>query len=175
MVTLLSLILRSLRFRRVEKCPLLITAPRGGSGYKVSMLMGKIYGDKLPTGVREPAHKPVARIGLGGALETTSAKNRRLGGRLAWGSFWAMTVVVAMIWVRWGLMALGLDFSNGIAGLEMTMLFLGALAVMVSHLLVFVCDTLTAGDAGPAAWALAIFWGGVVVGPFLFSALELLL
>ncbi|GHC40535.1 hypothetical protein GCM10007100_01280 [Roseibacillus persicicus] len=140
------------------------------------MLVRKIWDDRL-TPVKESGSKlkPVTRLGLGGALSSTTERNRRLGRNLGWGSFWSMIVVVAMIWIRWGLMAMGLDFTNGVAGLETTMFLLGALAVMVSHLLLFVCDHLTGGDTGPSVWALAIFWGGVVVGPFFVNALEMVL
>ena len=80
-----------------------------------------------------------------------------------------MIAVVVVHWIRLGLVLAGVDFSNGIVGLEITMLVLGCFLVAVSHILVFVCDSLTGGDAGPSAWALAIFWGGVVVLPLLFS------
>lgn len=123
----------------------------------------------------ERGEKPCARIGLGGTLKTTTEKGRRLGRRLGWGSFFAMAVVVAFAWVRWALMAFGLDSSNGFAGLEVTMLSLAALAVIVSHLLIFVCDFLTGGDAKPSVWALVLFWGGMLVGPLLQGGIGMLL
>ena len=109
--------------------------------------------------------KPVARIGLGGSLKGSTEKGYRLGRRLGWSSFYAMVTVVLFGWTRWGLMALGLDFSNGIPGLDATLMFLAGTAVVVSHLLIFVCDHLTGGDAGPSAWALALFWLGALVLP----------
>lgn len=101
---------------------------------------------------------------------TSTAKGYRLGRRLGWGSFWAMVTVVLFGWIRWGLMAFGLDSSNGVAGLDTALMFLAGTAVVVSHLLVFVCDALTGGDAGPSAWALAIFWGGALMIPLVVGA-----
>lgn len=86
-----------------------------------------------------------------------------------------MTVVVVFGWVRWGLMAFGLDFSNGIVGLDTAMLVVAGLIVIVSHLLIFVCDYLTGGDARPSAWALGIFWGGLLIGPLLLGGMMMLL
>lgn len=83
-----------------------------------------------------------------------------------------MTVVDLFGWVRWGLIALGLDFSNGAEGLDGILLFLAGTVVVVSHLLLFVCDHLTGGDAGPSAWALAIFWGGLLGLPVLVGTLS---
>lgn len=119
--------------------------------------------------------KRTARLGLGGALKNSNEKGRRLGRRLGWGSFWTMVTVVLFGWTRWGLMMLGLDFSNGIPGLDAVLMFVAGTAVVVSHLLIFVCDHLTGGDAGPSAWALAIFWGGLLILPFLLSLIDLFL
>ena len=105
----------------------------------------------------------------------STKKGRLLGRRLGWGSFWAMVTVVLFGWVRWGLMEIGLDFSDGVPGLDTTMMFLAGTAVVVSHLLIFVCDHLTGGDAGPSAWALAIFWLGMVGLPFILGVIDLFL
>ena len=159
---------------RMEKIAPLVTAGLFISGYKSLMLVRRIW--NIPSAaVDTDDAKPVARIGLGGALKSSTEKGSRLGRRLGWGSFWAMVTVVVFGWIRWGLMAFGLDFSNGVAGLDFTLMFLAGTAVVVSHLLIFVCDYLTGGDAGPSAWALAIFWGGVFVLPFFLGVITLFL
>ena len=134
------------------------------------MLVRQLWRIPSPSSsVKDDGAKPVARIGLGGSLKGSTEKGFRLGRRLGWSSFWAMVTVILFGWIRGGLMALGLDFSNGIAGLDATLMFLAGTAVVVSHLLLFVCDHLTGGDAGPSAWALAIFWIGAVVLPLVGS------
>ena len=138
------------------------------------MLVRQLWRAPSPT-IKEQEGKPVACIGLGGTLKTSTTKGRRLGRRLGWCSFWSMVVVVVFAWIRWGLMAGGLDFSNGIGWLNTTLMFVAGLAVVVSHLLLFVCDYLTGGDAGPSAWALAVFWGGMLGVPLLLGVLDMFL
>lgn len=138
------------------------------------MLVRRIWNIPSAT-VDTDDEKRIARTGLGGVLKGSTEKGRRLGRRLGWGSFWAMVTVVVFGWIRWGLMELGLDFSNGIAGLDTALMFVAGTAVVVSHLLIFVCDHLTGGDAGPSAWALAIFWGGLLVLPFFLGVITLFL
>lgn len=127
------------------------------------MLVGKIYGDNNETRRKEGPSKSLARLGLGGALETSTVKGSRLGYRLGWCSFWAMVVVTALFWINTTLSLLGFDSSNGIVGLKTALFVASGFAVVVSHILVFVCDYLTGGDSGPSAYALAVFWGGVVL------------
>lgn len=138
--------------------------------YNYPMLVRQLW--RIPTpssSLKGEEVKPIARIGLGGSLKGSTEKGRRLGRQLGWGSFFTMVMVVLFGWIRWGLMALGLNFSNGIAGLDTTLIFLAGTAVVVSHLLVFVCDALTGGDAGPSAWALAIFWLGAFMLPIVMG------
>lgn len=130
---------------------------------------------KIPSAVVEKkSEKPVARIGLGGALETTTDKGRRWGRALGWGSLWAMVVAVVMFWTRSVLLATEFDLSNGIEGLQITLSLIWATAVVSSHILVFVCDSLTGGDARPSLWALGVFWGGMILSLPVMGVIEML-
>ena len=145
-------------------------------GYQYPMLVRQLWRIPSPSSSEKgDAGKPVARIGLGGPLKGSTDKGRRLGRGLGWGSFYMMVTVVLFGWTRWGLMEFGVDFSNGIAGLDTVLMFLAGTAVVVSHLLIFVCDHLTGGDAGPSAWALAIFWLGALGFPLVLGILDLFL
>ena len=133
------------------------------------MIITKLWGHKLPSTVRINKPKPVARIGLGGTLETTTEKGRRIGRALGWGSFWAMIMVVATVWARWALLLMSFDLSSGYLGLQTALWISMGTLVVTSHVLVFICDYLTGGDAGPSAWALAIFWLGGLAAPILME------
>ncbi|MBK1833077.1 hypothetical protein [Roseibacillus ishigakijimensis] len=90
-------------------------------------------------------------------------------------SFWSMVLVTLGVWTRWSLMAMGLDFAEAdLPMLNGAMLLVGAVLIITSHLLIFVCDHLSGGEAPLAAWALVVFWVGLPVGGMLAGLVELL-
>ena len=115
--------------------------------------MKKIWGHRLPNvgdKITNATYKHSGKSGFGGAIVTNTKKEVALGRSLGRYSLISMFIVVPVFWV---LFVMGM-----LAGWP---LFLVCLAIIVSHILFFACDTLTGGDAGEAGWAVLFFWIGV--------------
>ena len=84
-----------------------------------------------------------------GGIAASSKRDKKLGRELGQVSLFLMAFVAPTLSCF-----LHAEVSN-------TWLFtLLGLGIVISHILLFVCDTLTAGDGKEAGWALIVFWVG---------------
>jgi hypothetical protein len=147
------------------------------------MLMGKIWGTKIPRPLGKKSEKAGGFRPSVVPLDPGKAKRRQVGRRIGQASLWSMIVVVGGVGILFVfnsvMRATGTeipgDSSSGSNGLLDTLKYLALALVVVSHILVFVCDALTDGDAREALWALAVFWGGGFLVLLVFSAVSVFL
>jgi len=112
--------------------------------------MKKIWGHKLPNAAELRREGQTGNSGFGGSLAASSKRDKKLGRELGQVSLFLMAFVTPTLSYL-----LHAEVSN-----TLLFTFLG-LGIVISHILLFVCDTLTAGDGKEAGWALIVFWMGV--------------
>lgn len=130
--------------------------------------MNKKWGTLVPVenGTREKGRRGTR--GFGGSLTTTTKRGREESKGLGQLSLAFMTFFVGSLWT-----ALLID-GSAVADSVGRISFVGLFFAAVGHMLLILCDSLSGGNAREALWAIWIFWGGILLSPFVLGLVCLL-